>query len=77
MITVNIHEAKSQFSKLLYRVESGEEVIIEKAGKAVARIVPLAEKPKRRMPGAGKGKIVISKGFFEPLPEYILKEFEQ
>lgn len=46
---VNIHEAKTHFSRLLERVALGEEVIIAKAGKPVAKLVPLAGQPKRRV----------------------------
>ncbi len=76
MSTVNIHDAKTHFSRLLGRVESGEEIIIAKAGKPVARIVPL-ERRKRRSPGSAKGRVTIKKGFFEPLPERVLREFEK
>ncbi len=76
MATINVHDAKTHFSRLLSRVESGEEIIIAKAGKPVARIVPLAGKTKKRVPGTAKGRIVIDKSFFEPLPEEALKEFE-
>lgn len=77
MVTVNIHEAKTKFSKLLSRVEGGEEIIIAKAGRPIARIVPLSPKAKKRMPGSAKGRIIIKESFFEPLPEEILREFEE
>ncbi|MEM6578799.1 MAG: type II toxin-antitoxin system Phd/YefM family antitoxin [Pseudomonadota bacterium] len=51
--TVNIHEAKTNLSRLLADVENGEEVVIARAGKPVARLVPVDEKPKRR-PGSMK-----------------------
>jgi prevent-host-death family protein len=76
-LTVNIHEAKTHFSKLLARVSSGEEVIIAKAGKPVARLVPIVEKPARRKPGSAAGKVVIMPDFDAPLPEEILEAFEQ
>lgn len=76
MTTVNMHDAKTHFSRLINRVESGEEIIIAKAGKPVARIVPLAGESKKRRPGSAKGRIVIDKGFFEPLPDDVLKAFE-
>lgn len=76
MIKVNIHEAKTHFSQLLNRVGSGEEVIIAKAGKPIARIVPVKNEVKKRTPGSAKGRVVGDK-FFESLPESILSEFEQ
>jgi len=77
MPTVNIHDAKTHFSRILSRVESGEEIIIAKAGRPVARIVSLKEKSKKRIPGTAKGRITIMKDFFSPLPEDILDEFEK
>ncbi len=77
MATVNVHDAKTHFSRLLSRVESGEEIVIAKAGKPVARIVPLIGKVSKRTPGTGKGRITLKKSFFEPLPDSVLKEFEK
>ena len=75
-LIVNIHEAKTHLSRLLARVSSGEEVIIAKAGKPVARLVPIAEKPTRRKPGSAAGKVVIMPDFDAPLPEEIIRAFE-
>lgn len=72
---VNIHEAKTHFSKLLERVALGEEVVIAKAGKPIAKLVKLAETPKQRVPGSGKGDFVVPDDFNEPLPDEILDEF--
>jgi prevent-host-death family protein len=69
---VNIHEAKTTFSKLLERVMNGEEIIIAKAGKPVARLLPFADAPTRRLPGSAAGQVVIGPGFDEPLPEFEL-----
>jgi len=77
MATVNIHDAKTHFSRLLSRVEGGEEIVIAKAGKPIARIVPLVERPGKRTPGSAKGRIVLKKSFFKPLPDSILKGFEK
>lgn len=77
MATVNIHDAKTHFSKLLTRVESGEEIVIAKAGKPVARLSPLARKVRKREPGTAKGRIVLKKGFQEPLPASVMDEFEK
>ncbi len=68
MTTVNVHEAKSQLSRLLAQVEAGEEVIIARNGKPVAQLVACKPKPKRQF-GSMKGLISIDERFFEPLPE--------
>lgn len=75
MSTVNVHEAKTQFSKLLAEVEAGGEVVIARAGKPVARLVPLTPKPKRQF-GSLKGKIKFDDRFFDPLPEEELRLWE-
>ncbi len=74
---VNVHEAKTNLSKLLARVSAGEEVIIMNNGKPVARLVPVARKQKQRKLGAAAGKIDIMPDFDAPLPDDILKDFEQ
>jgi prevent-host-death family protein len=64
MDVTNIHEAKTHLSKLVERVEAGEEIVIGRAGKPVARLVPYKEAAKpRRKPGSMKGKIWISPDF--------------
>ncbi|OGO72346.1 MAG: antitoxin [Chloroflexi bacterium RBG_19FT_COMBO_62_14] len=73
---VNIHEAKTHLSRLLARVMGGEEVIIAKAGKPVARLVPFEQLPKVRAPGSAAGQIVIPPEFEAPLPEEVLQGFE-
>ncbi len=71
---VNIHEAKTHFSKLLERVALGEEIVIARAGEPVAKLSPLA--PKRaRTPGGAEG-VKVSDSFFDPLPPEILESFE-
>jgi prevent-host-death family protein len=75
--TVNVHEAKTHLSRLLDRVSQGEEIIIAKAGKPTARLVPVEERPERRVPGSASGRIVVDEGFDAPLPEEILETFEQ
>jgi prevent-host-death family protein len=75
--TVNIHEAKTHLSRLLERVGEGEEILIAKAGRPVARLVPAGERPERREPGSAAGKIVIGEDFDAPLPEEILEAFER
>ncbi len=74
---VNIHEAKTHLSRLLTRVGNGEEVIISKAGKPIAKLVPIADKTKKRIPGSAKGKVFIKRNFDAPLPKHILKAFEK
>ena len=66
--TVNVHEAKTHLSRLLARVERGEEIVIARAGKPVARLVPAEPRPKRGMLGKYKGQIWMSDDFFDPLP---------
>jgi prevent-host-death family protein len=68
---VNIHEAKTHLSRLLERVALGEEVIIAKAGKPVAKLVPLNTKPKKRILGSAKGEFVVPDDFNDPLPKEI------
>ena len=75
MLTVNVHEAKTQLSRLLTQVEAGEEVVIARRGQPVARLVQCKPKGKRRF-GAMKGKIALTDAFFEPLPEDELKLWE-
>jgi prevent-host-death family protein len=73
MTIFNIHEAKTHFSKLLERVMSGEEVVIAKAGKPVARLLPFTvEDISPRVPGIDKGKVTIMPDFDAPLPEFDL-----
>lgn len=74
--SVNIHEAKTHLSRLLVRVRGGEEVVIAKAGKPVARLVPYEELPANRVPGTAKGQLKILPDFDQPLPEEILRRFE-
>jgi prevent-host-death family protein len=74
---VNVHEAKTHLSRLLFKVGEGEEVVIAKAGKPVARLVSIGKKLKQRLPGSAKGKIVIRENFDKPLPESTLRLFEK
>jgi prevent-host-death family protein len=71
----NIHEAKTHFSKLVERAAAGEEIIIGKAGKPVARLVPYQEAPPKRKPGSMKGKIRMAPDFDE-LPDDVLTAFK-
>src|SRR5215469_16125847 len=75
VMVVNIHQAKTNLSKLLQRVVLGDEIIIAKAGVPVAKLVPVqAEKPKRPL-GLYKGQIWMADDFNAPLPEDILAGF--
>lgn len=76
MAIVNIHEAKTHFSKLVDRAMKGEEVIIGKSGKPVVKLIAIQYVPPKRVPGALKGKIKISDDFDAPLSDDILEEFE-
>ncbi len=77
MIVINIHEAKTHLSRLLRRVAGGEEIVIAKAGRPLARLVPFEEAPPRRTPGTSAGRIVIGEDFDDPLPDEILEGFER
>lgn len=68
--TVNIHEAKTHLSRLLEQVRNGEEVVIAKAGKPVARLVAVQVRPPHRTPGMDKGKVIIHADFDDPIPEW-------
>ena len=74
MSTVNIYEAKTQLSKLVDRAAAGEEIVIARAGRPVARLVPLGPERKPRQPGAWKGKVWMADDFDE-LPEEIMAAF--
>jgi len=76
MDTVNIHQAKTQLSRLIERVCAGEEIIIARGGKPVARLAPLVRSAKPRTPGLLKGKIWVAKDFNAPLPDDLLDLFE-
>jgi prevent-host-death family protein len=67
--TVNVHEAKTNFSKLLKLVERGEEIVIARAGHPVARLIGLAHAPTDRTPGTARGLISIADDFDAPIPD--------
>ena len=73
---VNVHEAKTHFSRLLERVAAGEEITIAKAGHPVARLVAFVP-PGRRTLGLDAGKVWIADDFDAPLPDDILADFER
>ena len=76
MSTYNIHEAKSQLSKLIDAMQQGETVIIAKAGKPVAVLGPLQAANPQRVRGVLKGQIKLGPEFDEPLPADLLESFE-
>lgn len=65
MQIVNIHQAKTQLSKLIEKTQKGENVIIGKAGKPVAELIPFKIKKKERVPGIWKGKVWMADDFNE------------
>ena len=75
MITVNVNEAKTHLSRLLVQVEAGEDVVIARNGKTVAKLVPCAPKGKPQL-GSMKGLIELDDSFFDPLPEDELRLWE-
>lgn len=74
--TVNVHEAKTHLSRLLQGVEEGGEVVIARAGRPVARLVPFA-RPGKRPLGQDAGQGFIARDFDAPLPDDILSDFER
>ena len=73
---VNVYAAKTQLSRLLERVEHGEEVVITRHGKPVAKLVPIAKRQAPRKLGALRGRIRIAKDLDAPLPDDVLDAFE-
>lgn len=76
MQQVTIHEAKTNLSRLIKRVAAGEEVIIARGPKPVARLVAVGEVKGKRRPGALKGVLVVGPAFFKPLPRAELAAWE-
>jgi prevent-host-death family protein len=76
MISVNVHEAKTHLSRLLKRVAAGEEILISKAGKPMAKLMPISKPQTNRVPGLDKGVVQIPDHFDAPLPDDVLELFE-
>ena len=76
MEIANIHEAKSQLSKLVDRAASGTDVIIARGGKPVARLTRLQAPPRKIRFGVLKGKVKVAKDFDAALPDEVLSQFE-
>ena len=74
---VDVHHAETRLSEILDRVALGEEVVIAKAGKPAARLVPIRSEPRDRVLGSGKGDFRVPEDFNDPLPEEVLREFNQ
>jgi prevent-host-death family protein len=77
MPTINIHAAKTHLSRLVEQAAAGEEIIIAKAGRPVARLVALEPAaPKKRVLGQLRGKVRAFDNFDDPLPDDLLDAFE-
>jgi prevent-host-death family protein len=74
---VNVHEAKTHLSRLLARVEAGEEIVIARGGRPVARLVPVAQQTAPRALGMDRGRVRIADDFDAPLPEALLGAFDR
>jgi len=72
---INVHDAKTNFSKLFEQAHAGQEIIRAKADKPYARMVPLATIPPKRRRGRVKG--IIDDAFFDPLPDAEIKVWEE
>lgn len=75
MPVVNVHQAKTQLSRLLAQAEAGEDVVIARNGQPIARLVHCQRQGKRQF-GALKGRIIVNDSFFDPLPEAELSAWE-
>ena len=76
MKQINIHQAKTELSKLVERAESGEEIVIARAGKPAAKLVPLTKARGRRRLGLLDGRFLIPDDFNAPLPDSVIRAFE-
>ena len=76
MKSVNIHEAKTQLSRLIAEVEAGEDIVLARGGKPVARLVRVGNGPEARRFGSMRGRARVGDAFFEPLPEFELTAWE-
>jgi prevent-host-death family protein len=75
METINIHAAKTNLSRLLESVAAGQEVVIAKAGKPIAKLVPIAPSPPPRQLGTLAGTFTVPDDFDDPLPDDVLDDF--
>ena len=75
MVLVNVHEAKTHLSRLLQRVEAGEEIVIGRGGRPTARLVPYREPRQRRQGGQWQGRVTMAADFDE-LPVSLVAAFQ-
>ena len=71
--TVSLYQAKTQLSRLVDRAAEGEEIVISKSGRPLARLVPLEDTRKLRVAGRGKGKWRVGRDFDAPLPDTVVR----
>ncbi|MDO8894547.1 type II toxin-antitoxin system Phd/YefM family antitoxin [Nitrosomonas sp.] len=76
MLTINIHEAKTHFSRFIEKAAAGEEIIIAKAGKPIAKLVPLHSLSSPRSLGIFKGQLNVPEDFDAALPEDVAMQFQ-
>ena len=76
METVNLYEAKTNLSRLVERAALGEEIVIAKAGRPLARLMPLAKRTTPRPLGLLAGQVTVGPDFDDPLPDDVLAAFE-
>jgi len=76
MTVVTIHHAKTNLSRLIEKASEGEEVIIARGSKPVAKLIAVGEVKGKRQPGSLKGKLLVGPEFFEPLPSSELLGWE-
>jgi len=72
---VNVHEAKTHLSRLLERVEAGEEVVVARAGRPIARLIPYQPRQEPRVPGIWRGMVTLADDF-DATPEDLIRDFE-
>ena len=72
---VNVHEAKTHLSRLLERVEAGEEVVVARAGRPIARLIPFQRRQEPRVPGMWRDRVTFADDF-DVTPEDMIRDFE-
>jgi prevent-host-death family protein len=77
VVQINVHEAKTHLSRFLQRVEGGEEIVIARDGRPVARLVPFRAGQGARLIGRGKADFEVGDDFEDRLPERLLSGFEK
>jgi prevent-host-death family protein len=75
MAEIGINEARTALSRLVDRVQAGEEIVITRRGKPAVKLVPVEQELPPRKPGAWRGKFVLPDSFFDPLPDEIIEAF--